>query len=226
VALDDKTAQTMVASQPTSATPYCPECGQPVVRLTRSSSGHVTTQAWWPGVLAVLGLYLAVTFGPEASGSQRLAAARLEDLREAASWCTRSNEVDPKCSEVAAARGLDPVLAHLARYAVAEGEARRTLAVALGGVLSAVVGVAAATRSLSDASDWERPSARVRVLRRARDILALGARALIPGAQLLLAASCSLAIARLLRGSPPSAELVAWSIHRTIELIVAVVENA
>jgi hypothetical protein len=195
MAVDYKTLQAMAESQATDADGYCPECGQPVGRLVRASRCRATSRVGWPGILATLGLYLAVTFGVEAQGAQRLAAVRLEDLRQVASWCVVATGADPKCSEIAAARGLDPVLARLARYAAAEREARRDLGVATVGALATLAAIAAATRRLPQASNGERTPPWAQVLQRARDLLALGASALLPGAQLLLAASCSLALA-------------------------------
>lgn len=215
----------MAVTQATHADGYCPECGQAVDRLVLANRGRAPSSTW-AGILAALGLYLAVAFGVEGGGAQRLAAVRLEDLRQVASWCARTTGVDPRCADVAAARGLDPVLARLARYAAADREARSDLAVAIIGVLATLAGVAAATRPLAHASSKEQPLAWIRALRAARDTLALGASAMIPGAQLLLAASGSLALARLLRGAAPSLELVAWSVHRVIELVAAVVQNA
>jgi hypothetical protein len=226
MALDYKTLQAMAVSQETDTGGYCPECGQPLGRLLRASCHRATARGWWPGILAALGLYLAVAFGLEARSAQRLAVVRFEDLRQAAPWCVLPTGVDPRCSDLAAARGLDPLLARLARYAEPEREARRDLAIAIVGVVATLAGIAAATRPLAHAPKGERGSSWARVLRSTRDVLALGANAMVPGAQLLLAASCSLAIARLLQGAPPSGELVAWSVQRTIELVAAVVQNA
>jgi hypothetical protein len=226
MAVDYKTLQAMASSQATDADGYCPECGQPVGRLVRASCRRATSRVWWSGILAAMGLYLVVAFGLEAWGAQRLAAVRFEDLRQVASWCVRPGGVVPRCADLAAERGLDPVLARLARYAAAEREAWRDLAVAAVGVLATLAGIAAATRPISRASNEDRASAWVRVLRPAWEALALGAAAMVPGAQLLLAASGFLVIARLLRGTSPSAELVAWSVHRAIELVAAVVQNA
>src|SRR5262249_14607070 len=130
------------------------------------------------------------------------------------------------CADIAAARGLDPVLARLGRYAAAEREARTDLTLAAVGLLATLAGIAAFCQPFSSGSRGVRARPWVRRLRTVWGILALGASAWIPGAQILLAASGSLAIERLLEGAPPSAELFGWSIHRAIELLAAVVQNA
>jgi hypothetical protein len=226
MAVDYKTLKAIAVSQAADADSYCPECGQPVGRLVRASCRPATSRMWWSGILAALGLYLAVAFGLQAWGAQRLAAVRLEDLRQVASKCTRPAESDSRCSDLAAARGLDPVLRRLARYATADREARSDLAVAAAGLFAALAGMAAATRPLFRAWNGDRASAWVRVLGAAPGMLALGASVMVPGAQLLLVASVVLTLARLLQGAPPSAELAAWSVHRVIELIAAIVQNA
>jgi hypothetical protein len=226
VILDDKILQTIVASQPEATDGYCPECGRPHVQLSRPSCRGATSRTAWQWILAALGLYLAVAFGREAWDAEQLAAVRFEELRGSVSWCALPSGIDSRCADLAAARGLDPVLARLARYTTAEREARRDLIVVVVGALATLAGLAGATPSLPDVLHEERPSRWVRVLRSAHDILALGAIPMVPGAQVLLAASCYLALARLLHGVPPSGELVVWSVQRTIELIVAVVQNA
>src|SRR5262249_19086904 len=64
--------------------------------------------------------------------------------------------IDPRCADTAAARGLDPVLARLARYAAAEREAQGDLAVAGVGLLTTLTGIAALTRPLPYGSRGER----------------------------------------------------------------------
>jgi hypothetical protein len=216
----------IIASRPESADGYCPECGQPLEWLVRSNCRQITSRTAWHWILAALGLYLAVAFGFDTWYAQQLAAVRLEDLRGVASWCVLPSSVDPRCAELAAARGLDLVLARLAFYTTADEEARRDLIVAAVGMLATMAGLASATRPLSDVPHEERPSPWARVLRSARNILALGAIPMVPGAQVLLAASCSLALARLFQGAPPSVALVVWSVQRTIELAIAIVQNA
>src|SRR5262249_54203900 len=123
-------------------------------------------------------------------------------------------------------RGIDPARGILARLAAAERDARRDLAVTAFGVLATLAGLAAATRPPSHPTNGERTPLGARALRQALAVRTLAAAARCPAAPPLLAASGSLAIARLLQGVPPSAELVAGNIHRVIELVVAVVQNA
>jgi hypothetical protein len=226
MALDYKTLQVRAASQATGANGCCPESDQLPNWLLPASSRRATTRAGWHCILAAFGVYLAVAFGLEARDAQRLAATRLQDLRQVAPRCVSPTGVDPRCADTAAARGLDPLMARLARLAAAEREARCDLAVAALGALATLAGLAAATRPPSQASRRGHASSWARVLQAARDVLALGASAMVPMARLLVAASGSLALARLLKGAPPSGELVAWSVHRAIELVFAVVQNA
>jgi hypothetical protein len=226
MALDYRTLQAIAASESRDADGFCPECGQPIDRVIPSGCRRATSRSRWHWIVAALGLYLAVAFGLEGWSAQRLAALRFEDLRQAAAWCTHPSGVDPRCADLAAARGLDSVLARLARYGAAEREAQRDLAVAAVGLLTTLAGIAAVTRPLPYGSRGERSQSCVRKLRPARDALAVGANAMVPCAQLLLAASGFLVIARLLRGTSPSAEMVAGSVHRAIELVVAVAQNA
>jgi hypothetical protein len=226
MAVDYKTLKAIAVSQAADTDSYCPECGQPVGWLVRASCGQATSRVWWSGILATLGLYLVVAFGLQAWGAQQLAAVRLEDLRQVTSKCTRPAESASRCSDLAAARGLDPVLRRLARYATADREARSDLVVAAAGLFAALAGMAAATRPFFRVWNGDRASGWVRVLGPAPDILALGASVMVPGAQLLLVAWVTLTLARLLQGEPPSAELAAGSVHRVIDLVAAVVENA
>ena len=224
--LENKTQQLVHLALPPIGEDFCSECGQSLDLLVPSSTRQAASWDRRPWILAALGIYLAVAFGIEAGSAYRLVAARQADLGQVAAQCVTLTGIDPSCYDDAAKKGLDPVLASLARYASVEQAARRDLAVATIGLVAGLTGIGAAVRSRSQSRGGPRTSKRARLLRLVLDIAVLGETALTPCAQIFLGATGVLAVARLLRGTPPTWELVAWGIHRTIELVIAIVQNA
>jgi hypothetical protein len=206
--------------------PFCTECGQLLGGRTRELSWQGAAHPWWAWGLIALGVYLAIAFGVKTYQAYELAASRLEDLRQVASSCVAASDVRPGCEEDAAMRGLDPKLGRLRRYTDARGEWQRDLATATIGLLVSLIGIGVAARPLVASSAGPKASSWGRSLWLLLRVADLGSSVLMPCAQVFLGASFGLAVVRLLRGAPPSWELVAGSVQRTIELVIAVAHIA
>ena len=66
MALDYKTVQATAASQGSEIDAYCPECGRPWGEPTPERRRPSSPLPWRAVLLGVVGMYLAITFGPHA----------------------------------------------------------------------------------------------------------------------------------------------------------------
>jgi hypothetical protein len=208
MAFNLKTWPTTAASQPPDTNGYCPECGRPW-RDPSSERPHPAAPLPWRAVsLAVVGLYLAVTFGLRAWEASRATEDPGRALAHVSGCPAPSDRLgEPDCLQSVAA------VAGQAAPALARRQVDRALAVVAAGLLAVLVGLGSLARGRV------RPGPRGWLPATLLGLWAVGEGLGLALLCLLLGGYAALLAGRLAAGGPLSWAVADQTAHRVFALI-------
>jgi hypothetical protein len=227
MALDYKTLQATAASQPQHAAGYCPECGRPWMDSSSESARGVSSFPWRSALLAALGLFLAIVFGLQAASAFRTQAEIQRALADPAATLLCSS-VDGHCDP--ADQQGEWLIGQFDRYDVARRRLRAALVATALGLLAFLAGLGAtARRALAHRGGGPgrgtSPGARGPARHLAAGFGALAEMTAFGLFQLLALAGGYVAASRVVRGEPPSVDLLAHAVAQVAGAVLMALQG-